>query len=351
MQALNETLKRHVPVVWVTMALILINCVVFIAMLIYGAGLWHSQNIIQLAWGANFGPATQDGQWWRLASAMFLHFGALHLLFNMWALWDAGQLVERMYGHVRFISIYLLSGVFGNLVSLVFQGNSAVSGGASGAIFGIYGALLVNLWLNRFEINIREFRLLFWGALVFSIATILFGFIITGIDNAAHIGGFFAGILSSAYCSTSKGHITSKQIIRFSSGLLLILFTFLLCLYIPKPKYLWSDEILVRRTIGEFISQEQEINRSWLEIAHDQKLNGLSIEELAGKVDSTISRPYEDSFEKLSRLPQNPELPSAEKLDNLITYTKQRKEASKAIAEKLRQQGKQSNPSDLEINR
>lgn len=348
MQSLHEILKRNVAVVWVTKSLILTNTIVFGAMLIYGAGLWHSQNIVQLAWGANFGPATQDGQWWRLASAMFLHFGALHLIFNMWALWDAGQLVERMYGHFRFISIYIVSGVFGNLVSLVFQGNSAVSGGASGAIFGIYGALLVYLWLNRLAINIREFRWLFWGALAFSIATIIFGLIIPGIDNSAHIGGFVAGILSSAYFSTSNGNITSRQIRRKSSALILILFTLLLCLNIPKPKYLWSDEILIRKTISEFIFQEQEINRSWLEISHDQMQNGLSLGDLAGKVDLTISGPYGDSFEKLSRLPKNPELPSAEKLENLITYTKKRKEASKALAEKLRQQVQQSKPSGQE---
>ena len=168
-------------------------------MLIFGAGLWHSQNIIQLAWGANFGPATQDGQWWRLASALFLHFGLLHLLLNMWALWDVGQLVERMFGYKRFILIYLVSGLFGNLASLVFQGNSAISGGASGAIFGIYGALLIYLWFNRLEIHLIEFRWLFWGAVTFSVATIVFGFIVPGIDNSAHIGGFTAGVLASIF--------------------------------------------------------------------------------------------------------------------------------------------------------
>lgn len=334
------------PGVWVTKALILANTCIFGAMLIYGAGLWHSENNVQLAWGANFGPATQDGQWWRLASAMFLHFGALHLLLNMWALWDSGQLVERMYGHLRFISIYLISGVFGNLLSLVFQGNTAVSGGASGAIFGIYGALLVYLWLNRFIINLREFQLLFWGALAFSLATIIFGFIIPGIDNAAHIGGFVAGLLCSAYCSTESSINASNLKIRIISASILILFTLILFLNTPKPKYLWSDEILIQNTINEFISQEQEINRSWLEISHRHKQNVITLEELAGKVDSTISGPYEDSFEKLSRLPKNPELPSAEKLQNLITYTKERKEASKVLAEKLRQQDQYNNPVD-----
>jgi len=337
LQSLHEILKRNVAVVWVTKSLILTNVIVFGAMLIYGAGLWHSQNIVQLAWGANFGPATQDGQWWRLASAMFLHFGALHLILNMWALWDAGQLVERMYGHVRFTSIYLVSGLFGNLVSLVFQGNSAVSGGASGAIFGIYGALLIYLWFNRLEISLREFRWLFGGATAFSLATIVFGFIVPGIDNSAHVGGFTAGILTSIFLLKPINIIIVSKKLSYGAIILLAIATSLLFLNMPKPKYLWRDELLLQNKINEFTFQEQEINRSWLEILHEQKKSGLSLNELAGKVETKISEPYEDSFEKLSQLPSNAALPSAVKLKSLIAYTKQRKEESKALAEKFRE--------------
>ena len=337
MQSLHKILKRNVAVVWVTISLILTNAIVFGAMLIYGAGLWHSQNIVQLAWGANFSPATQDGQWWRLASAMFLHFGALHLLLNMWALWDAGQLVERMFGHVRYTSIYLVSGLFGNLVSLVFQGNSAISGGASGAIFGIYAALLIYLWFNRLEISLREFRWLFGGASAFSLATIVFGFIVPGIDNSAHVGGFIAGILTSIFLFKPIHISIVTKKISYSAIILLVIATFLLILNMPKPKYLWRDELLLQNKINEFTFQEQEINRSWLEILHEQKKSGLSLNELAGKVETKISEPYEDSFEKLSQLPSNKALPSAAKLKSLIAYTKQRKEESKALAEKFRE--------------
>ncbi|MES2637589.1 MAG: rhomboid family intramembrane serine protease, partial [Pseudomonadota bacterium] len=193
MQSLHELLIQRTPKISVTKLLISMNVLVFIAMLIGGAGFWHSPNNIQLDWGANFGPATQDGEWWRLFTAMFLHFGAIHLALNTFALWDAGQLVERMYGHWRFICIYLISGLIGNLLSLVVQGNLAVSGGASGAIFGIYGAAFVFLWRERAALTAREFRWLFGGGLAFSALTIVLGFIIPGIDNAAHIGGLLAG--------------------------------------------------------------------------------------------------------------------------------------------------------------
>ena len=79
MQSLHDLLYQHVPRVPVTQLLVILNLLVFIAMLAGGADLWHSSNSVQLAWGANFGPATQDGEWWRMGSAMLLHFGAVNL--------------------------------------------------------------------------------------------------------------------------------------------------------------------------------------------------------------------------------------------------------------------------------
>ena len=186
---LVDQLRAQVPRLPVTFALIAANLLVFAAMLAAGAGLWHSANGVQLAWGANFGPATQDGQWWRLGSALFLHFGLLHLAMNMLALWDGGRLVERMYGHVRFVAIYFVAGLAGNVASLVAQGSGAVSGGASGAIFGVYGALIAYVWAHRGRIHAADFRWLFWGALIFTALAVGFGFVVPGIDKAAHLGG------------------------------------------------------------------------------------------------------------------------------------------------------------------
>ncbi len=341
MQSIHEVLKLRTPQIWGTQLLIATNLLVFLAMLADGAGFWHSPNGIQLAWGANFGPATQDGQWWRLGSAIFLHFGVIHLALNMWSLWDAGQLVERMYGHFRFICIYFISGLFGNLASLVIQGNIAVSGGASGAIFGIYGALLVFLWLARSEVTSHEFRWLFWGALAFASITIVLGFIIPGIDNSAHIGGFISGILASLVFSKST-YIKriSVQISWLSIGIL-IFTTSILIFNLPAPKYRWSDEILIRKEIDAFLYRDQEINRSWLEVIYEGKQGEKTFDALANQIDTGISNRYEESFEKLSQLPANAALPSAAKLAKILQYVQHRKDESKAVAEKLRQQDHQ----------
>lgn len=334
---LDDLLDGRVARAHVTWLLIATNALVFVAMLASGAELWHSPRGVQLAWGANFGPATQDGEWWRLASAMFIHFGLPHLAFNMWALWDGGRLVERMYGHLRFFTLYLVSGLAGNLLSLVVQGNEAVSGGASGAIFGVYGALLVCLWRERSNLHIEEFRWLFWGALAFSAVSIALGFLIPGIDNSAHIGGFVSGILAGCVLAlplADGGRLALRP--RLAAAIVLALAVAVLIARIPEPSYRWSEEVRVREKIAEFMREEQAIKRSWLDIVDESRHGGATFDELAGQIDSAIGDRYEGSFEQLSQLPLDPALPSAPALENILQYVQHRRDATRALADELR---------------
>ena len=336
---LEDLLGRRIARPAVTWLLIVANTLVFIAMVANGANVWHSPSGVQLAWGANFGPATQDGEWWRLASAMFIHFGLLHLAFNMWALWDGGRLVERMYGHLRFIALYLASGLAGNLLSLVVQGNDAISGGASGAIFGVYGALLACLWRERRNLHIEEFRWLFWGALAFSAVSIALGFLIPGIDNSAHIGGFVTGILGGiALARPLVGSYQAARRPRLAAAVVLALAIAVLIARIPAPKYRWSEEMRVRQEIAEFVREEPAIKRSWLDIVDESRRDGTTFDELAGQIDSAIGDRYEGSFEQLSQLPLDPALPSAPALENILQYVQQKRDATRALADELRAQ-------------
>lgn len=331
-----DQLKKRQPAIGVTYALIAINVFIFIAMLFAGAGLLHTGSNIQLNWGANFGPATQDGQWWRLFSAMFLHFGIIHLSLNCVALWDVGQLTERMYGSWRLLTIYLVAGLCGNLLSLVIQGNKAVSGGASGAIFGLYGALLIFLWRERHFFNPQEFKWFFGGGILFSCLTIFLGFLISGIDNAAHIGGFAAGILASIILiKPMNARIMPIYISILTVSFIVIAITLMLT-NLPPPKYKWSEELILRNAISSLTSEDQAINRNWLELLQESKEGTLSFEELAGKIDSNITQPYEESFGKLSQLPNDPNLPSAKSLENWLLITEQKKNNAEALANKLR---------------
>jgi rhomboid protease GluP len=337
MLSLHDLLHQRARGVPVTRLLVAINLVVFAAMLAGGAGLWHSSNSVQLAWGANFGPATQDGEWWRLGTAMFLHFGIIHLGLNLWALWDGGQLVERMYGTARFITIYFVSGLTGNLLSLVANKGLAISGGASGAIFGIYGALLVFLWRERHNLHPHDFRWFFWGAAGFATASLLLGFLITGIDNAAHIGGFLAGTLGGVLFSPAAeatGHVSNRN--RAAAGAAFAIAIAALTSQIPAPAYRWSEELLTRKEIWEFLRDDHAISQAWQKILDEGKAGKVSFEELAGRIDAAVSDRYEESFEQLSQLPVNPALPSAAMAGKLRDYAEHRLDASRTLVEGLR---------------
>lgn len=340
---LLDRLIFHTPSLPVTKTLIVLNVVIFALMLLFGAGFWHSPNLIQLEWGANFAPATQDGQWWRLFTAMFLHFGVIHLGMNMWALWDCGQLVERMYGRGRFFAIYVTSGLFGNLVSLVAQGNHAVSGGASGAIFSLYGALITFLWRERNEIDPREFRLLYWGAIGFSLITVVMGVLVPGIDNYAHVGGFIAGILTSIVIPKSLkfDHTLPAISNRVMASLFLGLLTAYLLTHLPVPAYRWSDEVKLQQGLQAFYQREAKIQQSWKKILQESQSKEATVIGLADQIKTDVTEPYASSLVILSRLPNNPALPSYRQLEQILQYTEQRKEQSEAAANALEQQASQ----------
>ncbi|MBU8905729.1 rhomboid family protein [Desertibacillus haloalkaliphilus] len=146
-----------------------------------------------IEFGAKYNPLIVEGEWWRFFSAMFLHIGFLHLFMNSFALFYLGGAVEKIFGTRRFIIIYLVAGLFGSAASFAF--NEAVSAGASGAIFGCFGALLYFGVIHR---------RLFWRTIGMSVVVILtinlaLGFAVPMIDNGAHIGGLVGGFLASAF--------------------------------------------------------------------------------------------------------------------------------------------------------
>lgn len=321
----------------VTVLLVAANILVFAAMLFNGAGLWHSPNDIQLAWGAGFGPATKDGEWWRLGSAMFLHFGLAHLGMNMWALWDAGRLVERLYGGWRFLAVYAGSGLAGNLLSLIAQGDRAVSGGASGAIFGVFGALLAWLWRERHHVHPTDFRWLFGGAAIFSAITIAFGLSIQGIDNAAHIGGLISGALIgiSLFRPLAPRHGTGGRRHWLAGGVYLAAVAALIA-HVPAPSYRWEEELQARREVREFLAEDQRISSQWGAILNEGRGDAVTFDQIAGRIDADITSRYQQSLEQLSALNLDPAAPSTTTVEMLKKYAQLRSVASHRLAEGLR---------------
>ncbi len=184
----------------VTLALVGICVLVFVAMVAKGVS-WTQPNSEQLVrWGADFGPLTLTGQWWRLLTAMFVHIGIVHLALNMWCLWDLGLLAEHLYGPKTFFALYMISGLAASLVSLG-RNPLVVTAGASGAIFGLAGALIATLHFGKLEAPRRALRASLISLLVFAGYNLVYGFLKGGIDNGAHVGGLVSGLLIGAVLS------------------------------------------------------------------------------------------------------------------------------------------------------
>lgn len=190
---LNNFLSIFKPVegYFVTPILININILIFILMIVNGAGIFMPDTDILIAWGANFNPLTLGGQWWRLISNCFIHIGIIHLLFNMYALLYIGTLLEPILGRTRFITAYLLTGLMASMNSMLWH-NLTVSAGASGAIFGMYGVFLALLTTSLIEKESR--KALLSSMAVFVVYNLALG-LQSGIDNAAHIGGLISGFI------------------------------------------------------------------------------------------------------------------------------------------------------------
>jgi rhomboid protease GluP len=335
--SLLDLMRSPISAAPVVCAVLAVNVIVFMAMLLAGAGWWHAAQGVPLAWGANFGPATQDGQWWRLGTAMFVHFGVVHLALNMWALWDVGRLMERLMGRWRFAALYLGSGVLGNGVSLVVQGNQAVSGGASGAVFSLYGALLVFLWRERRQVDRPEFRWLFGGALLFTALMLGLGLVLPGIDNSAHAGGLLAGaLLGGLLARPWTAQSPPVWGWRWASAVGVLLLVMLLWRTLPAPPYLMGEELKARAGIAQFLQEDQRISQRWGSLLVAGQQGGQSFEQLAGRIDAEVAAGYEHSFDRLAAATPDGDAPSAAALEALQTYAAKRAGAARALSDSLR---------------
>lgn len=167
-------------------------------------GSTNTSTLIQ--YGAKFNPLILEGEWWRFFTPIVLHIGLLHLLMNTLALYYLGTTVERIYGNTRFLFIYLLAGFSGSLASFIFSPN--LSAGASGAIFGCFGALLYfgAIYPKLF------FRTMGLNIIVILGINLVFGFSMPSIDNAGHIGGLIGGFLATAIVHFPKNKKPLLQI-------------------------------------------------------------------------------------------------------------------------------------------
>jgi rhomboid protease GluP len=193
------------PAVRVTPAIVAANILVFGLMVARGVPPLGPTAEDLFNWGATFGPAVAlDGEWWRLLTSAFVHVGAIHIALNMYVLWGAGPLTERIYGHAAFLVLYVLAAIGGSLASVLWS-PLAVSAGASGAIFGVYGALLAFTHAAHHALPPPVVASLRRGIIMFVVYNIIFGLTIPNISNSAHLGGFATGFAAGWLLARGPG--------------------------------------------------------------------------------------------------------------------------------------------------
>lgn len=268
-----------------TPLLVYINVALFIVMSINGVSLIEPTGISLIKWGADYGPLTLTGDWWRTITCNFIHIGIMHLLMNMYALLYIGLFLEKIIGSRRLITAYFLTGLFSALLSLTVHPET-ISAGASGSIFGLYGIFLSNLIFNhKMERNQRKSLLYSIG--IFVVYNLLLGAKEEGIDNAAHIGGLVSGIvLGIMYFFADKNE--SKRVSRYITYVAEIIFLIVFSALfmgqtqaVPSDfkeiRTLWDDGILEEyaQTLGaeDNIQESETANSNYI---LDQKDNSVT---------------------------------------------------------------------------
>jgi rhomboid protease GluP len=324
---------------WVTRALVGANVLIFVAMAVAGAGLLHPEALVHIAWGSNFAPLTVGGEWWRLATSTFIHFGVLHLLFNMWVLWSTGGLVERLFGHARFAAIYAVAGVVGSLASVTW--NPLVnSAGASGAIFGLIGAQLAFFLRGGHGIPAEVIRAQRASILGFIAYSVIFGLTVPGIDNAAHLGGLACGFCMGWLLARPLGAYSSVRVARGG----IVLAALLACAILPAG--IWAagraasghlDEQAFLRAWNRYSTGEPAALAQMQAVVDDARDHKVGDAEVVDRLERETIPFYRDALQQLgsARLPGDS--PLAGQQAQAVAFTRSRVAGFELMAEGIRE--------------
>lgn len=193
-----------------TRLLVAVNVIVFLVMLLKGASLMSPTPAQLLRFGALWGPALVHGQIWRMVTNAFVHIGLIHILFNMWCLWYLGELAENIFGQWTTVAIYVLTAITSSILSVAWK-PMVISAGASGAIFGLAGAIIIALRVGEHGIAQPVRRAISNSAFKFALYNLIFGWLVPSIDNAGHLGGLVGGLVLGAAFGVTNSMPTQRN--------------------------------------------------------------------------------------------------------------------------------------------
>lgn len=255
-------LIESTPRFFITPIILALDVLILVVMVLSGVSLLDPEIEHLLNWGANFGPFTLNQEWWRLFTSIFVHIGILHLLLNMQCLWNLGNLAERMFGNWAFLMLYVVSGLGGSIASLWWNPR-VVSAGASGAIFGVAGGLVIFLYRGKLSMPPVVIKKNLQSVLLFVGYNLLYGFTKSGIDNAAHLGGFVTGLLTGALLLRPLPLLETRSRLWNYLAVLGVVLVLILGVGVVRRQ---TDDPLIKLTTAEQLLSAGEFDQAIMEI-------------------------------------------------------------------------------------
>jgi rhomboid protease GluP len=342
-QQFHERLDQVSARAPVTPTLIALNIAVFLVMVYAGAGFLETDATVHLRFGSNYGPFTWSGEPWRLITSAFIHFGVMHLAFNMYALWSGGILTERLFGSARFALIYLLSALSGSVASGWWDPlrNSA---GASGAIFGVYGALLVFFALRRADIPRDMLRTSGRGALTLCAYSLVLGATNPLIDNACHVGGLLGGAVAAYFLvrPVDPALRAQRQPLRLATvaaGICAALFALAAPLALPGSAR--NAALRLAAVEERFSGEESRLVDLEVQIIRDHEAKRLGATEAASRMERDVLVPWRQAMQAVLRMPaiEPADSAAARRLALMQNYVRARERATALTIHHFRDPG------------
>ena len=333
----QRRLAAATPRVVVTPALLALNVAVFAVMTALGVDVLGARPEEYLRFGANFAPLTTGGEWWRLVTSNFVHFGLLHLALSLWALWDSGRLAERLFGNGAFAAIYLFAGAAGGCASMLWN-QEVISAGASGAVFGIYGALLACYARERRTVPQAAFNRLRLSSSVFVTYSLFYGFTHAGLDNAAHLGGLAGGLAMGLVLARplekAARHGGNARRAMLAAALAVVTLSTAAWLA-PDTSRVYRQALAMDRETAAFNTDLARMLAAFQDIVERSQSGKISDAEVARTLHATMLPEWDAAVARLARAEPDADAPMRANYELLLRYARARRDMIKAVADYL----------------